>query len=75
LKKDCWSRKGKQGDGKHENNQEPNVVGDMLQDALILSLDNIIDSWVVDLGLHFMLYPIGNIFKTMFKLILDKFIW
>jgi hypothetical protein len=29
-------------------NQEANVRGDVLQDSLIHSLDNIYDSWVVD---------------------------
>lgn len=31
-----------------ENNHEANVTGDVLQDVLILSLKNIIDSWVID---------------------------
>ena len=43
FKKDCRSRNVKQGDGQQENKQEVNVTGDVLQDALILSLDNIID--------------------------------
>jgi hypothetical protein len=63
LKKDCWSRKGKQGDGQHENNQEENVAGDVLQDALILSLDNIIDSWVVDSGASFHATPHRKYFQ------------
>ena len=53
LKKDCRSQKGKQGDGQQENNEEAHVTCDVLQDALILSLDNIIDSWVVDSGTSF----------------------
>lgn len=44
LKKDCKSWKGKQVDGKKENNREENVAGDVLQDALILSLENCIDA-------------------------------
>jgi len=48
LKKDCKSRKGKEADAQQENNHKVNVIGDVLQDALILSLENIIDSWVVD---------------------------
>ncbi len=52
MKKDCRAPK-KQGDGQHEKNQEANVVGDVLQDALILSLDNISQSWVVDSGASF----------------------
>ena len=43
LKKYFQSWKGKQRDGQQENNQEENVKGDVLQDALILSLENIID--------------------------------
>jgi len=38
MKKYCWSRKGKQGDEQHENNQEENVARDVLQYALIFSL-------------------------------------
>ena len=44
LKKDCKSWKGKEGYVKQENNHEANVIGDVLQDALILSLENIIDA-------------------------------
>jgi len=44
MKKDCWSQKGKEGNGKQEKNQEANVAGDVLQDALILSLDNVVES-------------------------------
>ena len=36
-----------------ENNHEVNVTSDVLQDALILSLENIIDAWVVDSGTSF----------------------
>lgn len=48
LKKHCQSQKGNQGDMQLENNQEANVTGDGLQDALILSVDNVIDSQVVE---------------------------
>ena len=34
-----------------------NVTSDVLQDALILSLENIIDAWVVDLGASFHATP------------------
>ena len=44
LKKDCRSRKGKEGDGQQENNHEANVTGDVLQDTLILSFENVTDS-------------------------------
>jgi hypothetical protein len=47
LKKDCRAPK-KQRDGQQERNQEANVTGDVLQDALILFVDNIFESWVVD---------------------------
>eukprot|EP00253_Pinus_taeda_P023188 PITA_23188 len=53
LKKDCKSRKGNEGDAQQETNHEANVTSDVLQDALILSLENIIDAWVVDLGASF----------------------
>jgi len=33
------------------------VIGDVLQDALILSLENIIDTWVVDLWASFPATP------------------
>jgi hypothetical protein len=47
LKRDCRAPK-KQTDGQQEKNQEANVEGDVLQDSLILSVDNIYKSWVVD---------------------------
>jgi hypothetical protein len=56
LKKDCISPK-KQTDGQQERNQESNVTGDVLQDALILSIDNISESWVVDSGASFHATP------------------
>jgi hypothetical protein len=40
-----------------ERNQEENVTGDVLQDALILSIDNISESWVVDSGASFHATP------------------
>jgi hypothetical protein len=46
LKKDCRAPK-KQRDGQQEKNEEANVTSDVLQDALILSIDNISESWVV----------------------------
>jgi hypothetical protein len=66
---ECWNcgKKGhlrkeyrapkKQRDGQHERNQEENVTGDVLQDALILSVDNISKSWVVDSGASFHATP------------------
>ena len=62
LKKDCRAPK-KQGDGQQEKNQEANVAGDVLQDALILSLDNTTDSWVVDSGASFHATPNKKYFQ------------
>ena len=56
MKKDCRAPK-KQRDGQQERNQEANVTGDVLQDALILSVDNISESWVVDSGASFYATP------------------
>ena len=52
LKRDCKASK-KHVDGQQEKNQEANVAGDVLQDALILFLDNTSKSWVVDSGVSF----------------------
>jgi hypothetical protein len=52
LKKDCRDPK-KQRDGQREINHEANVTSDVLQDALILSVDNISVSWVVESGASF----------------------
>jgi len=57
MKKDCKYRKGKEGDTQQETNHEANVAGDMLQDDLILSLENIINAWVVDSGASFHATP------------------
>jgi hypothetical protein len=49
LKKDYWSQKNKRN--KQEGNKEENVVSNKFdKDALILSLDNGDDFWVLDLG-------------------------
>jgi hypothetical protein len=56
LKKDCRAPK-KQRDGQQEKNKEENVTSDVLQDALILYVDNISESWVVDLGDSFHVTP------------------
>ena len=57
LKKQYKSWKGKEGDGQQENNHKENVVGDVLQHGLILSLENIIDVQVLDLGDSFHATP------------------
>jgi hypothetical protein len=56
MKKDCRALK-KQRDGQQEKNQEANVIGDVLQDTLILSVDTISESWVVDSGALFHATP------------------
>jgi hypothetical protein len=56
VKKDCRAPK-KQRDGQQGRNQEANVTGDVLQDALILSVENISESWVVDSGASFHATP------------------
>jgi hypothetical protein len=55
MKKDCRAPR-KQRD-EQEKNQEENVRGDVLQDGLILSVDNISKSWVVDSGALFHATP------------------
>jgi hypothetical protein len=47
---ECWNC-GKKG--QHKKNQEANLRGGVLQDALILSVDNIFEPWVVDSGASF----------------------
>ena len=49
MKKDYRAPK-KKGDEQQETTQEANIVGDVLQYALILALDNTSDYWVVDSG-------------------------
>jgi hypothetical protein len=56
LKKDYKAPKN-QRDGQQERNHEENVIGDVLQDSLILSIDNIYESWVVDSGASFHATP------------------
>ena len=57
LKKDCKSSKETKRWTTGEEIKEANVTGDVLQDALILSVDNISDSWVVDSGASFHATP------------------
>ena len=75
LKKDCRSRKGKEGDSQQENNHEANVTGEVLQDALILSFENITDSWVVDSGASFHATPDKKYFHDYVQGDLDKSVW
>ena len=74
MKKDCRAPK-KEGDEQHETTQEANVAGDVLQDALILSLDNTSDYWVVDSRDSCHATPHSNIVMIIFEVILDMFYW
>jgi hypothetical protein len=56
MKKD-WRDPKKQRDGQQKKNQEANVTGEVLQDALIISIDNIYESQVVDSGASFHATP------------------
>jgi hypothetical protein len=61
LKTDYRAPK-KQRDGKQEKKKEANVTDDVLQDALILSVDNISESWVVASVASFHATPHRNFF-------------
>ena len=56
-KKDCRSRKKKQGDNSGDDSKEANVASNDLHDALNLCLDNANDSWVIDYGASFHATP------------------
>jgi hypothetical protein len=62
MKKDCRATK-KQRDGQQKENHEANVTGDVSQDAFIVSLYNIIESWVVDSGASFHSTPHRKYFQ------------
>jgi hypothetical protein len=51
------------------------VINKSDEDALILSFDNVDDSWVFDSRVSFMLNPIEVIFLIISKGILGWFIW
>ena len=56
-KKYCWTLKNNEGD-KLEGNKEKNVISNKSEeDALILSLESIDDSWVLDFGASFHATP------------------
>jgi hypothetical protein len=61
VKKD-YRAPQKQAYGQQEKNQESNVTGDVLQYALILSVENIFESWVVNSGASFHATPHRNFF-------------
>ena len=69
-KKDCWNRKNNEGD-KLEGTKEENVVSNKSEeDALLLSLEIIDDSWVLDSGASFYANLIEVIFLITSKGIL-----
>ena len=56
-KKDCWTRKKNEGD-KPDADKEANVVGNKSdEDALLLSLESVDDSWVLDSSASFHATP------------------
>ena len=65
----------KKGDRQQETTQEVNVASYVLQDALILSLDNTSDYWVVDSRDSCHATPHSNIVMIIFEVILDMFYW
>ena len=55
--KDCWNRKKNEGD-KPDGDKEANVVSNESdEDALLLSLESVDDSWVLDSGASFHAKP------------------
>jgi hypothetical protein len=56
-------------------NQEANVTSDVLQDTLILSIDNIYESWVVVSGASFHATLHRKHFLDYVQGDLDKLIW
>ena len=56
-KKDCWNQKKNEGD-KVDGDKETNVVSNKSEeDALLLSLEKVDDSWVLDSGASFHATP------------------
>ena len=52
-KKDCWNRKKNEGD-KLDGDKEANVLSNKSEEgALLLSLESVDDSWVLDSGASF----------------------
>ncbi|KAH9329144.1 hypothetical protein KI387_001252 [Taxus chinensis] len=63
VKKDCWFKENKENVPK--KGKEENVASsEVMQDALILSLDNKIESWVLDSGASFHATPNKGYFKN-----------
>ena len=63
MKKDYWLRNKKEGERQHDNSQEVKVVGTIVPDVLILSLDNMNDAWVVDSTASFHATPHKKYFQ------------
>jgi len=66
LKKDYKAPK-KQRYRQQERNQEANVTGDVLQDSLILSVDNIFESWVLYSGASFHATPHSRLLLSRYS--------
>ena len=66
IKRDCWNRKGNESSNNNEStsNQETNIVGELIQDALIMSHEKNGDYWVLDLGASFHATPHKNYFSN-----------
>ena len=78
IKKDCWNRKGKESDSSNNNNestsnQEANIVGELVQDALIMSHERNGDYGLLIRVLHFMLLHIRTISQITHKVTLVKY--
>ncbi|KAH9303865.1 hypothetical protein KI387_008269, partial [Taxus chinensis] len=62
VKKDYWALWDKKK--KKEETKDVMAIGDVCQDALILSLDNIAESWALDLGASFHATPHRHYFTN-----------
>ena len=68
MKKDCWSKKKKAPEWQESKPTfEANVAGEVEQDALILSLDSVLEAWVVDSGASFHATPHRKYFHDYTK--------
>ena len=63
LEKDCWYQKNKQGERSEDDSKEDNVASNTLQYALILCLDNVNDSYVIDSRASFHATPHRKYFQ------------
>ena len=67
MKKECWSQKKIELDSQENTSlAKENVVGTIMQEDLILSLESMFESWVIDSQRHhFMLLLVEITFKIM----------